>query len=314
MDIQPILMTSEEIEDALGDIRVTHFVSKRAKKRLFSADLRSFRFCMTITFEVTRKTIFTRRRTKRNPSSEGIISARIGAPGLPHDDVAVTTRDQHAVKKLLRWARRFGRHFPWRESSDPYSVLVAEKLLQQTAARNIVVHAYQELLRYCPTPTDLSNADLPVLEKIVRPLGFAYRAKELKALGQALVYSHYGQVPNTLEELLTLPGVGDYAARAVISFALGADVPIVDTNVARFLHRFYGITAPIPSNPARKRSLLELAQSLVPKGHSREFNFAVLDLCATICKAGRPLCESCPVRDFCAYGIDRFKGPPGVGN
>lgn len=207
-----------------------------------------------------------------------------------------------AVQQLLVWARTSGRQFPWRQTRDPYAVLVAEKLLQQTAAREAVVRAYDELLRSYPTPTDLAKADLCVLQNIVRPLGFAYRAQELKALGQVLVDRHQGQVPATLEALLALPGVGDYAARAVLSFAFGFDVPVVDTNVARFIHRFYGITEPLPSNPARKKTLVALAQKLVPAGSSRDFNFAVLDLCAAVCKASRPHCAHCPVNFACAYG------------
>lgn len=143
--------------------------------------------------------------------------------------------------RLFAWFRQARRAFPWRLRDDPYSVLLAEKLLQQTAARPGVVNAYQQLCRRYPTPLRLARARLRVLEKIVQPLGFPYRAKELRELARTLVIRHGGEVPRNLEDLLALPGVGDYAARAVLTFAFADDVPVVDTNVCRFLYRLYGI-------------------------------------------------------------------------
>lgn len=203
---------------------------------------------------------------------------------------------------LLSWFSEYGRTFPWRERHDPFAVLLSEKLLQQTAARPAVVAAYAELLARYPLPEALAAADVAHLEELVRPLGFIYRARELPELGRTLVERHSGQVPDTLKELLALPGVGDYAARAVLSFAYGQDVPIVDTNVARWLYRLDGIAEKLPNNPARKKVLIYRAGQLVPPGRAREWNYAVLDLCALICKPGRPLCEQCPVLPWCATG------------
>jgi A/G-specific adenine glycosylase len=205
-------------------------------------------------------------------------------------------------RKLLRWFQKEGRIFPWRSQRDPYAILVAEKLLQQTAARQVVVHAYRELLARYPTAGDLATANVRTLRRIIRPLGLSYRATELRALGQSLVTRFGARVPANFHQLMSLPGVGDYAARAVLSFAFNKDVAVVDTNVARFLHRFFAIPAPLPANPARKKVLTELAANLVPRGRSREFNFAILDLCAAICKPGAPECRRCPVRFFCAFG------------
>src|SRR5262249_11304295 len=105
-----------------------------------------------------------------------------------------------------------------------------------------------------------------------------------------------------LVKLLRLPGIGDYAARAILSFAYDQDVPIVDTNIARLLHRIFGITNPIPSNPARNKQLIEMATALVPEGQSRNFNLAALDLCASTCTARQPNCAICPIRNECDYG------------
>src|SRR5262249_32201893 len=132
--------------------------------------------------------------------------------------------------------------------------------------------------------------------------GFVYRAEELKRLGKALDARYDGRVPGDLRLLLALPGVGDYAARAVLNFAFEKPVPIVDTNVGRFLHRFFGLNSPLPSNPARSGTLLDLAAKLMPRKNASGFNFALLDLCAGICLPRNPRCEVCPLRHACFTG------------
>jgi A/G-specific adenine glycosylase len=224
--------------------------------------------------------------------------------------IEVSLRHANAVsKELLSWFESAGRCFPWRLQRDPFAILIAEKLLQQTAARQVVIDAYRALLSRYPTAVDLATADVRILKKFIRPLGLAYRAQELRSMGRALVSEFDGIVPSELKDLLLLPGVGDYAARAVLSFAFDRDVPIVDTNVARFLYRLFGISAPFPANPSRKKSLIELATYLIPEGNARKFNFAILDLCAAICRPARPLCEICPVRHLCAFALSQHNEP-----
>lgn len=214
------------------------------------------------------------------------------------------TIDQNQInfqRSLLDWFDRERRSFPWRSQSDPFAILIAEKLLQQTAARAIVVIVYEKLIDRYPSPYELATADLKELEQTLHPLGLAYRARELILLAKTLVEQYEGKVPNTLSALLSLPGVGDYIARAVLSFGFGADVPVVDTNVARFLYRLYNLPGKLPSNPARNKRLIEMADNLLPRGRSKEWNLAILDLCALICKPKQPLCQLCPVQRFCTY-------------
>lgn len=194
------------------------------------------------------------------------------------------------------------RSFPWRETHDPYRIMVAEKLLQQTAATEKVVTAYIEIIERYPDIGSLAKADVEELRRLILPLGFIYRADELPRLAREIILRHNGQLPDDIGKLLSLPGIGDYTARAILSFAFGKDVPIVDTNVARWLYRLYGIDKPFPSNPARSKQLITRATSLVPRGNSRSFNLAVLDLCALICTARRPDCARCPVQRSCSYG------------
>jgi len=203
--------------------------------------------------------------------------------------------------KLLEWFKSNGRDLPWRQTANPFHILLAEKLLQQTRAQPVVIEAYVELVRRYPNPQALACADIVEIEGIIQQLGLHYRAQEMVRLAQEIVLRFGGNVPRTLDDLLDLPGVGDYTGRAVLSFAFGDDVPIVDTNVARFLYRLYGIRGSLPSNPARRKSLLELAARLIPQGYSRDFNLAVLDLCAELCKPRTPLCKECPVSIYCSF-------------
>jgi DNA (cytosine-5)-methyltransferase 1 len=212
---------------------------------------------------------------------------------------AIYKRVESIQSHLLDWFKKNQRSFPWRETRDPYKVLLAEKLLQQTAAREKVVAAYNEIVDLYPNVEALAMAQPGQLKPIIAPLGFAYRAEELPRLAHEILNRDHSEIPTTLNELLDLPGIGDYSARAVLAFAHNQDVPIVDTNVTRFLYRIYGITEPLPNNPARNKRLIEMAQTLIPEGNARDFNLAVLDLCSSVCKIKNPTCDKCPVQSYC---------------
>jgi len=216
---------------------------------------------------------------------------------------AETARKTGLQEALLKWFESEKRDFPWRHTTNPFKILVAEKLLQQTRATAAVVQTYHELVASYPTPSALARAPLSDLERIIRPLGLVFRAKQLRAMAEELVARHAGAVPSSYTELMELTGVGEYCALAVLSFAFGEDVPVVDTNVGRFLYRLYDIRQPFPANPSRKRWLHEVAAKLVPPGRSRAFNLAVLDLCAEVCTKPDPKCGACPVQEFCQYGM-----------
>lgn len=201
---------------------------------------------------------------------------------------------------LLRWFENHQRIFPWRQTRDPFRVLVAEKLLQQTAATGAVVDAYRRIIGRYPNWNALATASRRELREIVAPLGLAYRAGELIKLARAIIRHHNGTVPQCFQALLALPGVGHYAARATLSFAFDKPIAVVDTNVARFLVRFFGLKRHPSSNPARDRRLQQIADALIPAKRSRDFNLAILDLCAANCKARQPKCASCPIRAGCA--------------
>jgi len=207
--------------------------------------------------------------------------------------------DFHAA--LLDWFESEKRDFPWRRTRDPFKILIAERLLQQTRATPAVVSAYKRLVRRYPTPARLATAQLSDLEHIIQPLGLLFRAKQLRRMANELVDRHSGGVPCSYGELMELTGVGEYCASAVLSFAFGEDAAVVDTNVGRFLYRLFDISQPFPANPSRTKWLHKAATALLPPGRSRAFNLAVLDLCAKVCAPSHPTCGVCPVHGFCRH-------------
>lgn len=211
------------------------------------------------------------------------------------------SNQQDFQSDLLTWFSSCGRRFPWRKTKNPYKVLVAEKLLQQTRATEQVLLAYNTLISKYPKPFLLAKANLRDIKRIIKPLGLSFRARHLRQMSKELIEKHNGKVPKNYEELLKLTGVGEYCARAVLSFAYRQDYAVIDTNVGRFLFRLFNLQKKFPANPSRKKYLVELAESILPDGKSREFNLAILDLCALICKPQKPDCANCPVQKYCRY-------------
>lgn len=205
-----------------------------------------------------------------------------------------------AALSLFEWFEGNARDLPWRRTRDPFLVLIAEKLLQQTAVGTALVDAFNTFVEKYPTPLALMDARLCDIEQIIRKLGFRYRAAEMIKMSTEIAKRHGGQVPEDHLSLLRLTGVGEYCSRAVQCFAFQKHVAIVDTNVARFLKRFYGCPGPLPSNPARSKFLITFQQRLLPKGKARSFQLALLDLTAKICRPTNPGCPLCPLRKFCA--------------
>ena len=207
-------------------------------------------------------------------------------------------------RPLLKWFRTDGRDFPWRHTVDPYQVLLAEKLLQQTSVRKVLIDLYLYLIEKYPTPNHLAVADIQELADMIHPLGLHYRARDLVLMAKDIKEKFDGRVPDNLSSLLSIYGVGDYSARAVLSFAYGRDIAVVDTNVARILYRVFAIPGKFPQNPARNRKLLEIASALVRRKQSKEFNWAMIDLGALICLPSKPLCFKCPLNKICEFNLE----------
>ncbi len=201
---------------------------------------------------------------------------------------------------VLDWWKHNKRDLPWRRTSDPYQVLIAEMLLRKTTARQVAT-VYESFIFAYPSPKALAEADEEEVEEKIRPLGISkVRAKLLVSLGKVLVEKFEGKIPCVVEDLLSLPGVGMYSANAVRCFAFYVDVPLIDTNFVRVISRFFGLVSS-KSRAHTDPKLWSFAERLIPEGKSREFNFAVLDFASLICKVPKPECIKCPVSGFCRY-------------
>ena len=196
--------------------------------------------------------------------------------------------EQERAAALLSWYRIHRRHLPWRDTGSPYDVLVSEIMLQQTQVDRVIPY-FERWMEQYPTVADLAEASRAETLAIWSGLGYNNRCKRLHETARIVAGDGW---PTSIEGLQELPGVGAYTARAIAAFALGQHVAAVDTNLRRVLSRWYG-------EPLRGRALDVAAhQSLAePAG---DWNQAMMDLGATICRSHQPACTQCPVESWCA--------------
>jgi len=201
-------------------------------------------------------------------------------------------------KRLLAWYARNGRDLPWRRTREPYRVLVSEIMLQQTQVDR-VVPKYREFLGRYPTIRSLAAARVEDVRRLWYPLGYNARPFRLHSIAREAVARYGGRLPDTAEDLRALPGIGRYTAGAILAFAYGRDVPVLDTNVRRVLGRVFLGPRRTPRVPGES-AWWKLAEALVPAGRGYDFNQALMDFGATRCTARRPQCDGCPMATLCA--------------
>jgi A/G-specific adenine glycosylase len=208
---------------------------------------------------------------------------------------------------LIGWYVATGRDLPWRRTTDPYAVLVSEILLQQTQVAT-VIPVYETFLARWPTFAALAAAPLAEVKEVTDPLGYHVRGEWLHRIATIVTHELGGCLPDTLEGLLALPGIGRYTAGAVLSFAFQQDAPIVDTNVDRLLSRLFDLHAGRPSAAVREKRLWALAAALIPPGHGYLLNQALMDFGAQVCTPYKPVCLFCPLRAHCQWWNPRPDG------
>ena len=203
------------------------------------------------------------------------------------------------VGTLLEWHKRNCRDFPWRRLSDPYKILISEILLQKTRAENVVAVFNRFATKY-PNAKKLSIASFSELKHEIEILGLhTQRATKLQKLAKILVTKCDGKVPNNKEELLELPGIGIYIANAVLCFAFGYDVPLLDTNIGRIIERVF--TVKVAGEERKKHEVWEMIAEFVPEGKAREYNYSLIDFGALVCTARNPRHDLCPLTEICDY-------------
>jgi len=204
-------------------------------------------------------------------------------------------------EQLLNWWEKNKRDFPWRNTRDPYMILIAEVLLHRTKAEQ-VAKIYPEFLRRFPSLKILLHASTDEIRELLRPLGLHWRTELLLKMIAKIAESYGGEVPFEREILISLPGVSHYIASAVRCFAFGYPEVLLDTNTVRILGRVFGVK--VTDCSRRSNYFNELYRTLISREENvREFNFAMIDLGALICKPANPQCSACPLRELCKHGI-----------
>jgi len=202
------------------------------------------------------------------------------------------------VEKISEWGKNHYRNFPWRNTRDPFKILIAEMMLQRTNA-NQVQRVYEKFMDKYGSPKQLASADVSVISEDLGSLGLAYRAERLKNIAEIIVKRFHGKVPEQSFELQSLPGVGRYISNAVLCFAFGMNIPLVDSNIIRVMRRVFSL--PLDRESRKDRQIWDMMAILVSKGRSREFNYALLDFSKDICRDRAAAHEICPVKNVCDF-------------
>ncbi len=230
----------------------------------------------------------TIRVNKPSPPGRGL------GEGGPADPLLPTAPPAALHAALLAWYRRHGRDLPWRHTRDPYRILVAEVMLQQTQVERVIPR-YIEFLQRFPTFESLAAATPADVIRAWAPLGYNTRAVRLREMAAQVMEHWEGHLPSDPRELRRLKGLGPYTIAALRSYSFGQpDVPL-DTNQRRVLARLAGL------DTATDASLRQLGEALLPEDNSYEWNQALMDLGATVCLARAPRCPDCPLREHCHF-------------
>ena len=204
---------------------------------------------------------------------------------------------QTLQKALLDWFKNNQRDLPWRHTYDPYQIWVSEIMLQQTQMDRVTVF-FTRWMNAFPDITTLAASSEDQVLKLWEGLGYYSRARNILKTAQLLIKNHQGKIPDSRKQLLALPGIGPYTAGAIASISFNRDVPVVDANIERIFARIFNIDL-IPGSPEAKRLNWQKAEKLLPKGHARNFNQALMELGALICRPRNPDCGSCPAAFHC---------------
>lgn len=205
-------------------------------------------------------------------------------------------------QRLMAWFQEHGRVLPWRQTRNPYHILVSEIMLQQTQVLRVVPR-YTAFLGTYPTLEALAAAPTADIIRAWSGLGYNRRAVNLQRIARIVLEKYGGTFPQTVEELRRLPGIGHYTAGAIACFAFEQDVAFLDTNMRRVIHRWLVGADDGEENPT-ERTLIAHAEEVLPRGQGWLWNQSIMELGALLCTATTPTCWRCPIKAECrAYAM-----------
>jgi A/G-specific adenine glycosylase len=217
---------------------------------------------------------------------------------------SVTSDPDQFTSQLLSWYEHNAREFPWRQTDDPYRILICEVLLRRSRSTTVAKVAVPFFERW-PSPVELAEVDVDDVIDVIRPLGLTGRAKQLVKMAEAL--RDRQEFPSTVDELVSLPGVGRYAATATLG------EPTVDGTSARVYRRYFG-QLDAPEHKSVDDALWATADDVLPSAAhaTRLMNWAVLDLAASTCLPTQPRCDACPIAPGCHWSTAVARKAQGV--
>jgi A/G-specific adenine glycosylase len=202
------------------------------------------------------------------------------------------------AQQMIRWHKKHGRHdLPWKKDMTPYRIWISEIMLQQTQVSTVIPY-FERFIDTFPLLKDLAKASLDEVITLWTGLGYYSRAKHLHQTAQIVFEKHKGQFPSTLEELITLPGIGRSTAGAILAFAFNLRAAILDGNVKRIFIRLHALEMTTQGH-ATQKELWQIAEQYLPKKNIREYTQSLMDLGATLCLRKNPHCGTCPLVKYC---------------
>ncbi len=213
-----------------------------------------------------------------------------------HSPLVAPLKFQNA---LIAWFNAEGKTYPWRETSDPWHILISEVMLQQTQVSTVLnKQFFTRFIEKFPTPVSIASASEQEILSAWEGLGYYRRVRNLQQAAIAICKHHAGIFPREYEKILALPGIGKYTAGAVSSFAYGIPQPIVDANVARVFARVFDFQVQIDSSQGQKQ-LWSWADQLLSQKNPKLYNSALMELGQQVCTNKSPKCLVCPINSFC---------------
>lgn len=224
------------------------------------------------------------------------------SPKLRGEKVFILINSNNFAKRILQFYDLHGRKdLPWQQNKTAYSVWVSEIMLQQTQVKTVIPY-YQKFMQSFPSVQDLAKADVDQVLQHWAGLGYYSRARNLHKCAQLVVNEFNSEFPKKLEQMITLPGIGESTAGAILSLAYGLPEAILDGNVKRVLARVFLVDGWYGNSQVSKQ-LWELSRQYTPKKRTDNFNQAMMDLGASLCSRSKPVCSECPLSKYCEANL-----------
>lgn len=205
-------------------------------------------------------------------------------------------------RSIVSWFKKNKRVYPWRETKDPFKVLVAEMMLRRTKADQ-VAPVYERFLKKFPDIDALASASQEIIEELLYPLGLKWRVPAFIMMAREIKEKYHSIIPGSRETLVSLPGVGEYVAGALLSIAYGKNEWVVDSNIVRIFKRYFGVKT--SKEGRRDKHIIKIAKIYASGKDPRSAILGIIDISALICCSGRPHCEKCPLAATCHYVLSK---------